>query len=461
LQALKTDYLANPRFWAPFIIAGDGGVGPLDQNSDPGAVDNEIKVEWEDSTNGDNSTLVGIVKSPAGDIFYTLGVSKPAAGQARAGSYIAKVLRSRSLEIINRNIDLAASNIASVNGKLSLLGFLSRTQTSSIARFIVFDENNTEYWHFDEGSNANWNFPMNIIKISQGYALISVESNASVAEGNAIIINIVSDSGALLLRQRYPFSVMFPSNAIQDAILDGRGRLLVAVTGNVPVSASTATKMWTNHETGSKRFCLSGKRTVLLSIDPTSTAASKQTDIDDTYIAALKVLDGKVYAASNYVSDCKISTSGRVSELDEELNLKTIYETNSLYGLEIHDFAVTPSQLILVGSVQSVAPTAVTVETKTAEQIRNYVSPDSWGDAVWELTEEHRNAFILVVARDGVALADRFFGDLRGRSLTRLAADSGQRFMAVGNSFGERGWVLDFSLGRQRSRTSQGLPQAR
>ena len=37
ILSAKEDYLANPRFWGPFIIAGDGAVRPLD-----GASENEL-----------------------------------------------------------------------------------------------------------------------------------------------------------------------------------------------------------------------------------------------------------------------------------------------------------------------------------------------------------------------------------------------------------------------------------
>ena len=43
----KEDYLANPRFWAAFVIAGDGAVRPLDSvDVTPGA-DGGIDLEWE------------------------------------------------------------------------------------------------------------------------------------------------------------------------------------------------------------------------------------------------------------------------------------------------------------------------------------------------------------------------------------------------------------------------------
>ena len=38
IEGAKEDYLANPRFWGAFIIAGDGAVRPLE-----GADENEVR----------------------------------------------------------------------------------------------------------------------------------------------------------------------------------------------------------------------------------------------------------------------------------------------------------------------------------------------------------------------------------------------------------------------------------
>jgi hypothetical protein len=241
------------------------------------------------------------------------------------------------------------------------------------------------------------------------------------------------------------------STAPQRVASDDKGRLIIAVSGNRPHSSSSPPSSWTNPQTGSKRFCLSSTATVIIALDKKSLDVLEQKDIEDTTIAALQMLDGQLYAASNHTENCKTAKHIRISTVDDRLILRTLYESKNVNNLEAFDFVATPGGFILVGSVESFAPTAVTTRNMTLEELRNY-KPDPWaGDSIWEQDEEHPGAFILVVGRDGLPKSDRVFVDLRSRRLSSIVPDVDDRFVAVGNALGDRGWIINFRLGDERS----------
>jgi len=208
--------------------------------------------------------------------------------------------------------------------------------------------------------------------------------------------------------------------------------------------------MWTNPQTGSKRFCGAAPETYIIAIDEDSLDVREQRHIPDSWVAAIKLFDGQIYAVSNFTQNCRLAKNVRLSTLDDTLALHSIYESNNSNSLEVRDFEATPDRFVLVGSTESFAPTAVTTKIMTLEQLRNYKPADPWDDSIWEQSEERPGAFILVVGRDGIPRRDRVFLDLRYRRLVRIEADSGNRFIAAGSALGERGWVVDFSVGDQK-----------
>jgi hypothetical protein len=80
-------------------------------------------------------------------------------------------------------------------------------------------------------------------------------------------------------------------------------------------------------------------------------------------------------------------------------------------------------------------------EKMTLEQLTDW-----WSDSFWEKGDEHKSAFILVVAKDGTMLGDRVFPDLRSRRISNVTEEPPGQFIAVGNAFGDRGWALSFGL---------------
>src|SRR5262249_9189266 len=75
IATAKEDYLANPRFWAAFIIAGDGAVRPLDGASGSDAGHEGVRLDWERVTQDlSDDEFVGLAKNSSQDTLYALGM---------------------------------------------------------------------------------------------------------------------------------------------------------------------------------------------------------------------------------------------------------------------------------------------------------------------------------------------------------------------------------------------------
>jgi CHAT domain-containing protein len=442
LASVTSDYWANPRFWAAFIIAGDGAVGPMDRAADDVASDHGIKIEWEHMTDGGDSNIFRITRSPDDGSFYTLGTTLPLPGAGRAGNYIGKLQPNRTYEIIDRTSDLVTQNITSVGQNIALLGHVVKSSNSSVAQFRMLDSGRKELWRFDE-SDTNWSFPVTVLKRPRGYALISTETKFDSVDGNAIVINEVSERGVLLARRRYPLSfsgIMTASHIVED----DKGRLIVAIWGNRPPFPSSSTRIRTNPQAGSKRLCLSTMGTVIIALDKKSLDLLERKEIEGAAVAGLQTLDGHLYAASNYTENCVKNI--RISAVDDQLTLHSLFESKSVDDFEVYDFVATPDHFILVGSIYSFAPTTVT-SNMTLEELRNRRRSDPFGESTQELGEIRQGAFILVVGRDGSPQGDRVFVDARRRFLGRIVQASDDRFIAIGSALWQRGWIVDFSVG--------------
>ena len=177
IASAKEDYLANPRFWAAFIIAGDGAVRPLDGAAESAEVNNVINLEWEHVANAADADILSITKKTQNNSFYSMGIEKPPPTEKRAGSYLQRILPTGNIQVIDRDRELAALNVISIGSEIGSLGYFGDDKRSS-AVFRLLNADGQQLWqHVEPG--AFWNFPVGIIKAPGGYLLISIENDYS------------------------------------------------------------------------------------------------------------------------------------------------------------------------------------------------------------------------------------------------------------------------------------------
>jgi hypothetical protein len=453
IASAKEDYLANPRFWAAFIIAGDGAVRPLDEAAESAEANNSINLEWEHVTSAAHSEILSIVKNPQRNSFYSMGIEKTP-NEDRAGSYLQRIFPSGNIQVIDRDRELAASRIVSTGSEIGSLGFFGDDKRSS-AVFRLLNEDGQRLWqHVEPG--AFWNFPINMIKAPDGYVLISIENDYSPQlQPSTLIFTLVSDRGDTLKQRRYALSIR-PVYWARSVALNAKGNLVVAIGGNMPASVwpTGRPSMWTNPQTGTKRFCGTPNESEVFEIDMGSLEIITRKTISDVSIVSLQFNDGHLYIASNVVTNCELSKRANFGELDSDFELKTIFQSNYVNSLEVNDLEITSDGVVLLaGTIRTFLPTAVTANVLSLEELKNYKISDVWDESAWEKSEGHGNGFILALGKDGRILGDRVFPDLRNRSISKVATETSDRLIVVGSAFGDHGWIAGLRLGGQFKRT--------
>lgn len=444
IAAAKEDYLAHPRFWAAFIIAGDGAVRPLDgaaANDDDG---NSIKLDWQhlpsSPADAEFTGIAAVYKSA-----FAIGMQKPPAGEKRAGSYVAKIT-GKNVAVIARDAEMARTGVVSLGDRVGILGYYPAGDKSS-AVFRLMDTGGQEIWRFVVQDSPSWNFPISIIQTAEAYILLSIENSYLPSAGpSTLVLNLVSKSGVEIAHQRITLPLNQVWSSPSRVTSDANGNLTVAIVGDALQRSPQQPTMWTNPLTGSKIYCTQPNATVLLAIETKALKLQLQKQLNDAQIVSIRQNDGHLYAAVNFRTHCHLETNARLVEIDPKFGLRSLFETSYINSVEVKDFEVTPDYFVVVGSSQTFLPTALTTKILSLKELKTYQAPDVWSESFWEKNEQVGNGLILVLRKDGAVVADRIFPDLENRSISNVAAMGRDHFIAVGSAFGDRGWVVAFSL---------------
>jgi hypothetical protein len=441
ISAVKEDYLAHPYFWAAFVIAGDGAVRPLDGST---AIDESqyvINTDWDHlSSNSADSEFMGLAKAPQST--FAVGIQKPPSGEMVAGSYFVEIQDDGKVAVISRDAKMAASGVVSLGTDIGLLGYYTGSNKSS-AVFRLLEKNGQERWRYVEDSLL-WSNPVNIITTAEGYVLISIEKDFSPSlTPSTLVLTLVSASGVAIKQRRIPVPIHSGWASMKSVAIDGDGNIIIAIVGTITEKSATQPTMWTNPRTGSKKYCTNADSTALFSIGIGSLELQSTKLLEGDKIVSIHQRDGHLYAAISFGTNCHFEKNIRLVEIGPQFALRSIFQTSNVNSTDIRDFIITPEHFVLVGGIRTFLPTAVTRETVSFEKI---IEQNPWDDSFWEKSEDHENAFVLIIKKDGTQLADLVLPDLRNRSIVSVASTTPNHFTAVGSAFGDRGWVVAFSL---------------
>jgi CHAT domain-containing protein len=448
----KEDYLAHPRFWASYIIAGDGAVNPLGGDSVADDSGKSIQIDWENvSQRPEEAELMDITRTTFRGVNYAIGMKLPPRGQKRAGSYIAKIGAKGGMEIESRDTALAASRIISLDPDLGILGFYPVTCTScpqstgnTSAVFRLVDEKGRERWKYIQQS-SQWIFANDMVRSGDGFILVAFATDySSQSRPSSIALTQVSEAGVALKQNHYIIPLKNPV-VTRGAIHGAKEEIIIAVTGAPDVSPSNKQSVWMNPATGTKRYQCSTDTSIILSIDPKTFEIRQRAVISNGKITRLKQIEGRVFASMSFTKNCQLEKNVRLVELDADFQPKTLFESNSINSLEISDFAVTEQNFLLVGTLFTFLPSALANATMSLDQLRNYKVPELWDESIWD-NDSIGNAAVIVIGRDGQKRADRVFPDIRFRSLSTVAMRDPRHFVAVGSALGGLGWIVGIAL---------------
>ena len=439
----KADYLAHPRFWAGFMIAGDGAIRPLDGRS-PGTPGGETIVVTSDRTMPDRALgeFTGIAKLPATGKIYGLGIRKPAAGTKYAGSYLARINPFEGPDVIAIDQAIAAGGISAVRNGMILLESTYSQDRKSAALFRRMDDDGKEVWRFTE-DGALWDSPIGAIDVPRGYILVSTAqdwSNSPTPSPSKLVINLLSPTGERLSHREYIVADRSLTASPPGLVAMGKNGDLIVAINKPRTPAEEKLPGWViNPLTGSHRMCLGGSLTTFLQINTDSFEIIKSADTHNGIATVMKTRDEEIFVAFNTSHDCRLQHGIELARLNRDLRPTTIFKYEGVNDIDLRDFTPLDDSFVMSGTVRVQLPTSLLRDVESFAQILGH---DPMDPAFWESGEERPNGFVLFVTPDGAILGDRVFPDLLNRSIRGIVASGPRQIVGVGAALGDRGWMV-------------------
>ena len=441
ISKASDDYLAHPRFWAAFAIAGDGAIRPLDGRSPASRDLDAVAVKSERLTPDEaQSEFAGIAKIPATGMIYAVGRLKPAPGRRFWGSYLARLDPTGRAEVISAEPAIAAGPISAVKSGMVLLESTYSEEKKSGALFRLMDNDGKEVWRFAEDGPLQ-DVPTGAIDVPRGYILVSTAedwSHSSTPLPSKLVINLVSPTGEPLLRREYLVADRALSSTPPGLVVRGSANDLIVVINKMRSPAEEKQPGWViNPLTGSHRYCQGGNMATFMDIDADTLEIRSTEETHDRVAKAMKTHDGEIFVAFSTSHDCRLQHGIELAKLDAGLKPQTVFKYEGVNDIELWDFSPFEGVFVLSGSVRVQLPTTLLREVIPLEQLTNPLDP-----AFWERGEEPPNAFVFVGGADGTLLGDRVFPDLLNRSINRVVASGSKDIVGVGAALGDRGWAV-------------------
>ena len=437
----ETDWLANPRFWAAYVIAGDGAVNPSDFT--PAADSNVIARNFEHLLPAADLDLLDAVRTPQGQI-YGVGMEHPPVGEKTAGSYLVKIDTNGTPLIVKRDPALAVSGVDAVGDQIAVLGYRP-SEHKSAAVFEILDGNGDRRWEYVEDTGY-WNFPFGIVPSGRNYLLISIQTDYSSNDHNVLVITRVSSEGVRVDQKRILVSIRPDAALPRNIAVLPSHKLLIAVRGNAILDPKTPLKMWINPQTGTQRFCTQIAATEVFEVDPETFAVEKLKTLDDLYIARLNLANGRIFAAGTSTSNCRFEKQTNIVEISNDFDTRKVFQSSSVNSLEVLDMQVTEKgQFLLGGRVMTFFPKNPIPLIDPASQ-PGTPQFDPWNEEFWEITELRNSGFLLLADKDGSLLGDKVFSDPRSRSISTVRTRDDDKALVFGSAFGDRGWLAEVRL---------------
>lgn len=453
ISSQRDDYMAHPRFWAAFIVAGDGSVAALSANYD-GTSDSKIQIHREFTLEPhEQSELISI--APTTDLAnYAIGLALPPAdGEPRAGSYVVRIGATGNVTVLDLDREMAASQVFALGNNIGVTGYYPigckscpKGEGKWAAVFKLLGRDAKEQWKVVRQSD-NVIIGHDIIKAPFGYILTSLETKEGVSEsGNSIWLTAVSADGKLLRENQIHIPFILPRLS-KGATIDASGDLVLAIGGNYPASKDQSSPIQFNPLTGTRTItCPSSTSSLIFSIDLQTFAVRKQLETTDGSIASIRFVDGDVFGIQNVNKDCQQTKAIRLIQVDKSRkSRRTLFQTEITNSVDATDFEITNDGFLVVGRVWLFLPPVLANPTMSIEQLQNFSKTDFLDPSRSDKYDFVTNAFILSIRRDGKFVGDKVIHDARDGYLSSIASRGVGHYVSTGSASGDRGWVVDFS----------------
>jgi len=442
---------AHPRFWAPFVIAGDG---VLTFNELFGLISDEVEQEsllltrWEVNF-GD--TYYGEVLALATDEdedIYISRISDPDQAKKRAKSTLLKANNNGHVDWkFEDSIVSAGSSVLVTKEGLYVDGnTYSEEQMSGVVLRAFDPKQGKERWR-KVIDYPSWDRSAGLIELESEKLLWTVVSrNESKRPSNtkkhpfSITLTTLSENGeeTHAIKKEIDLPFLFADSAETLNTSDG---LILAISGNITREFSSVPRY--DVPTGYIRYCPNHPLTILFRIDPKTGIIFERKELDLITIKSMKLKsDGHIFAAAQISDGCKFSGDAALLELNTDLGGTIVFRYGGPIPQNVSDIAFLPGgNFVLVGDMTILFEPDEILPPLKLEDIPSLTT--FTGD-FFKHDNKTMDAFVAVISKEGRLIKDKISGDLRGRSLRSVVSLKEGCFVTGGMANGTSGWMVSY-----------------
>lgn len=438
---------AHPRFWAPFLVAGDGApTSGFVADSRLTSTRLPLSTQWERNLGEKLAGEILAVAAAADGGVYAMGYTEPKNDRVKS---IVLALDSQGTErwrVEDPVIGSAAQLLLYGENRIAAAGSLwSKEQFQGVILRDFNAETGVELWRtvIDTPEHDR---TLGLLSAPGNHLLWVIGSYPDKTDAKAprltITLVTIDASGAEVARRS--------QSLIGEGLDFFSGRAVTRWQGHVLLALSTSKSIYGKEmfrkesrdlASGYSTACATKHFTRLILLEESTGRIVTDKTIDGMLLRSFVIApDGGLLAATKVWDTCLGSSDAAVAEVAADLSIKTIFRYGGPLEKAAWDITVLPDgRLALVGSVTLLF------------DLDPYVKRENPLDAKWfwpgftgELFQSDRktsSAFVVVLDRDGNFLADRVIRDLRGRSIRAAAARNDGSLLFGGLANGVSNWL--------------------
>jgi CHAT domain-containing protein len=440
---------AHPRFWAPFLLVGDG-VSPVTATPSPPATLARVPLStrWEE-TLGEKlyGEILGVATASDGG-FYAVGVTEPRNKRAQSLVLATNPDGTERWRVTDSVVSGGAHIVPYALGRLATDGSVwSPDRYGGVVLRGLNAQSGAEVWRivFDSPQDDH---TLGLFTTEDGNLLWIVgsrhEPGSRVERESLLTVTLVTVDG-----DGHVVSAHVGQTSMSEVTLAGapaairwHGQVLLALTGQTFTSVADAFgKSSTDVVSGYFGTpCMYRQFTGLVRIEESTGRITAIREIDNVHVKSFRLgQDGRLLASAEVWDRCLGKSDAAVVEVAVDLSIRTMFR----YGGPLEKFAgelatLPDGRLVLVGKI------TVLFDLDPYAK-RDGLDPRMlWPGFTGEFFANDRrtwSAFVVLLDRDGQFLADRVIRDLRGRLMGPVAVRDDGSILFGGFKNGVSSWL--------------------
>jgi CHAT domain-containing protein len=433
---------AHPRFWAPFLLVGDGP-RPAQTAGLVTSTKPALSTRWERNLGEQLSGEVLRVASSKDGAMYAVAISE-ATGQRSSSVILALSHTGEERWRVKDNVVAAGANIVEYGaGRIAVDGSIWSNDRLAGAVLRSFSATGQELWRVVVDTPE---FDQSIALLPlPGKQLLWVVSTAPNSGGvvNSVLTMMLIDEGGSVTSSRTETLSGDGFGFLSSiAATRWRGQLLIAVGTMVSVSDTKEVFGDSSRDvlSGYSTACAIKRLTHLIQIDEASTRVTSHRTIEGMNIRRFKKSPGEhLLAAGTIWPRCLEASDAGVLEIDENLGVRILFQYGGPLEKWAGDVTILPDgRLVLAGQMTTVFDLEAYRKIDLTDTKR-FVRP--FDGEFLDSDRKTFSAFFVLLDSGGSFITDRVISDLRGRWINALTTRPDGSVLAGGKANGTSSWL--------------------